>query len=152
MKGFLKRLRGVINTGLMWAAGSAALFGGLDVLKGRAGGLWITIPVYASMGFIMGGAFAVVLVLTERHRRLEDLSLRRVALWGALAGIVFPGIATLMWRPQFEMVGWLIVPILSAGLASGSVALAKRANTKLLEGEEESVKSLEEELEPERIG
>ena len=152
MKQFLRRLRGVIKTGLLWAAGSAALFGGLDVLMGRAGGLWITIPVYASMGFIMGGAFAVVLVLTERHRLLKDLSLRRVALWGALGGLVFPGIATLMWRDKFEMVGWLIGPILAAGLASGSVALAKRADRKLIEGEDEPLPSLEEDLEPERIG
>lgn len=147
MKGFLRRLRGVITTGLLWAVGSVAFFSVFEVLGGRTDSLLIAIPFYAGFGFIMGGAFAGILSLTERHRRLEDLSLRRVALWGALGGLVFLGIATLVFRPP-ELVSWLILPILTAGFASGSVALAKRADTKLIEGDDDSVESLEGDDEP----
>ena len=134
MKNFLRRLRGVINTGLLWAAGSVAFFSVFEVLGGRSGSLLIGIPFFAGFGFIMGSAFAGILSLAERHRSLEDLSLRRVALWGALGGLVFLGGATLVFRPP-EAVSWLILPLLTAGLGSGSVALAKRADTKLLEGD-----------------
>ena len=107
----------------------------------------IGIPFFAGFGFIMGGAFAGILSLTERHRRLQDLSLRRVALWGALGGLVFLGGAALVFRPP-EPMGWLILPILTAGLGSGSVALAKRADRKLIEGEDDPVLSLEGDDEP----
>jgi hypothetical protein len=151
MRGFLKRLRGVIKTGLMWAVVSVAYFSPFEVLGGRAESLWIGIPFFAGFGFIMGGAFAAILSLAERHRRLEDLSLWRVALWGALGGLVFLGGATLVFRAP-EPMGWLVLPLLTAGLGSGSVALAKRADRKLIEGEDEPLPSLEEDLEPERIG
>ena len=147
MKGFLRRLRGVITTGLLWAVGSVAFFSVFEVLGGRTDSLLIAIPFYAGFGFIMGGAFAGILSLAERHRRLEDLSLWRVALWGALGGLVFLGVGTLAIRPP-ELVSWLILPILTSGLGSGSVAIAKRAKTKLIEGEEDPRLSLEEDDEP----
>jgi len=147
MKGFLGRLRGVIKTGLLWAAFFVAYFSFREILGGRAESLWIGIPFFAGFGFIMGGAFAGILSLTERHRTLQDLSLRRVALWGALGGLVFLGGAALVFRPP-EPMGWLVLPLLTAGLGSGSVALAKRADTKLIEGDDESALSLEGDDEP----
>ena len=145
MKGFLRRLRGVVKTGLLWAAFFVAFFSVPEILGGRS--VLIGIPFFAGFGFIMGGAFAGILSLTERHRRLQDLSLRRVALWGALGGLVFLGGAALVFRPP-EPMGWLILPILTAGLGSGSVALAKRADRKLIEGEDDPVLSLEGDDEP----
>jgi hypothetical protein len=101
--------------------------------------------------FIAGSVFAVILSVVERHHRLEDLSLRRVALWGGLSTLVVFGSYGLF----FGHVNWgMTVPlILSAGgFSAGTVAIAKRAERKLLEGEEESVLSLEGELEEKRIG
>ena len=149
MKGFLRRLRGVIKTGLTWAVGCVAIMAGVTAFGGwlqlpmaQWSVFFSQIPIYAAFGFIMGGAFAGILSLTERHRRLEDLSLRRVALWGALGGLVLVGGASLAYGPP-NLVSWLVMTSLSAGLASGSVALAKRAERKLIEGDDEPLPALE---------
>ena len=94
MKAFLKRLRGIIGTGLTWALGWAGLFGVAGAIFGA-----YSIPRLAFiggfMGLIVGGAFAVILSITERRHSLEDLSLWRTALWGGLGGflvaVVFSG-------------------------------------------------------------
>ena len=149
MKVFLKRLRGIIGTGLSWAVGCVAIMAGVTAFGGwlqipmaQWGVFFSQIPIYATFGFIMGSGFAGILSLTERHKRLADLSLRRVALWGVLGGLVFLGGFSLMFNPP-NLMSWLIMASLSAGLASGSVALAKRADRKLIEGEEDPVLSLE---------
>ena len=74
MKQFLRRLRGVIGTGLTWAIGWAGFSAVVGVIFGA-----YSVPrlalVGAFTGLIAGGAFAVILSITERRRRLEDLSL-----------------------------------------------------------------------------
>ena len=85
MKGFLRLIRGIIGTGLTWAAG----FVGISVVQFSLFGVpWEAFPELATqwaiLGFVTGGAFAGILSLTERHRTLKDLSLRRIALWGAV--------------------------------------------------------------------
>ena len=86
MKGFLRRLRGVIKTGLIGAAGFGAALSGFFALTGHVDAILIALPYTAFAGFLVGGVSAGIFSLTERHRRLEDLSLRRVALWGAMGG------------------------------------------------------------------
>jgi hypothetical protein len=76
MKSFLRRLRGIIGTGLTWAAG----FVGISVVRFVLFGVpWEAFPELATqwaiLGFVTGGAFAGILSLTERSRTLEDLSL-----------------------------------------------------------------------------
>jgi hypothetical protein len=144
MKQFLRRLRGVIKTGLTWAVGCVAIMAGVTAFGGwlqipmaQWSVFFSQIPIYATFGFIMGSAFAGILSLTERHKRLADLSLRRVALWGALGSLVFLGGFSLMFNPP-NLMSWLIMASLSAGLASGSVALAQRGEAKLIEGEDQA--------------
>jgi len=142
MRQLLKRLRGIVGTGLTWAVGCVALMAGITAFGGWWDEFFNEIPIYATFGFIMGSAFAGILSLTERHRRLGDLSLRRVALWGALGGLVFLGGFSLLYGPP-NLVSWLVMTSLSAGLASGSVALAKRADSKLIEGDDVQLPALE---------
>ena len=140
MKAFLKRLRGIIGTGLTWALGWAGLFGVAGAIFGA-----YSIPRLAFiggfMGLIVGGSFAVILSITERRHSLEDLSLWRTALWGGLGGflvaVVFSGSGGLIWSLVTTMA------LLGTVSSAGTVAVAKRANRKLIEGEEDSVLSLE---------
>jgi len=138
MRGFLKRIRGVIGTGLTWAVGWAALWGlvlltmaGLGRLEGFD--LWATLRaelLVGGAGFIAGAAFGAVLSVLERHKRLEDLSAWRIALWGGLGGLVFLAVL----GPQY-LVEVIVVWLLGVGSATGSLALARTGGEpKLSEG------------------
>lgn len=158
MKGFLRRLRGIVGTGLTWAIGWAGSTTVFSVILGtplsRLAGVAATGAIF---GFIAGGTYAVILSIAERRHSLADLSLRRVALWGGIGGVAL----VLGFAPEFlgsgmslqEMVNSYFIPLvlnglLGAGFASGSVALARRSDTKLIEGEEDPLLNLEGEDEP----
>ena len=63
------------------------------------------------------------LALLERHKTVAQLSLLRVALWGAIAAAAFP-----LLTARVDQILWLS-PI-GALLAAGSVAMARRAELK----------------------
>jgi hypothetical protein len=144
MGAFLRKLRGIIGTGLTWAVGWAAGWAAVGVGFGVPFGSLVGIAVNGALiGFIAGGSFATILSIAERHRTLDQLSLRRVALWGFLGGVALP----LFFSPRllgaglpFRMVvTTFILPtgvsgLLGAGFAAGSVALARQEDRKLLEG------------------
>jgi hypothetical protein len=138
MKGLLRRLRGIIGTGLTWAVGFAFLGTVPGVFQGEWDVLLSVIPGNASVGFIFGSVFAVVLSIVERRRRLEDLSIPRIGLWGAftalliVGGMQFFSAGTLYWEPV------LILSLYSGALSSGSLALARRAEPKLIESQANS--------------
>ena len=142
MKGFLRRLRGVIGTGLTWAVGFVALGMGYAVLHGNP----IRSPLSGddvAAGFILGSTFAVILIFAERHRRLEDLSLPRIGLWGALAALLLTGGLELAVPGAMDWETVLFLSVFSGGLSSGSLALARRAEPKLLEGDDEPLPAIE---------
>ena len=94
------------------------------------------------------GAFAVALTIAERRHTLEDLLPWRVALWGGIGGVlVFLPTLPMVFSygvPLFAILGSLAVDgLMGAGFATGSVVLAKRADTKLIEGEDETMPALE---------
>ena len=153
MKGWLRRLRGVLGIGMIWglpatvvgAIGGivASVFGGASLL----GSLVTGSVAVGGLFFLLGSGFAAALTMTEGRRTLNELSPRRAALWGALAGgalpivmllISFgPEIATLLSDPQL-LLGLLAgigsYGALSAALAGGTVALARRAPAELASG------------------
>jgi hypothetical protein len=138
MKGFLRRLRGVIGTGLTWALGWAGFFGVLGVIFGA-----YSVPrlalVGGFMGFIAGSAFGVILSITERRHRLEDLSLWRTALWGGLGGLLVAGSFNLLGGSGGLVWSFVATMAFSGAVSSaGPVAVARRADTKLIEGEDDS--------------
>ena len=102
------------------------------------------------LGFVAGGSFASVLSIAERRHTLADLSLWRVALWGGIGGSLLILVAVSFAALVGASIGSGVVGgivgffLLGAGCASGSVALAKRADTKLLEGGEEQLLPTEE--------
>jgi len=153
MKGFLRRLRGIIGTGITWAVGWAGGYSVVSVVIGAPlSGLGAVALAGAIFGFIAGGSFAVILSITERRRAFDQLSLWRVAVWGGLGGMALP----LFFAPRLIGAGFplhlllttYLIPLavsglMGAGFATGSVALARRADTKLIEGEDDSTLMLE---------
>ena len=86
-------------------------------------------------GAITGAVFAIALIMRARSHDLERLSIGRVALYGALAGLALPS-AILLWTAlegDFSADSlWYGGPLLGfvaafgAGLAAGTLALARR--------------------------
>jgi hypothetical protein len=134
----LRRLRGILGTGLTWAVGWVGLNAILSLAAGVPLRFLAPLSVTAFFqGFIAGGAFATVLSVAERKHTLEELSLRRVALWGGIGGmlVVLPAIPAFM--SMGLGVGRLFLPLvidglIGAGFASGSVALARRSDNTLI--------------------
>ena len=90
--------------------------------------------IFGVLGLIAGVTFSVLLVLTERRRTLAQMSLPRFAGWGALGGFIlsagFARAASLSAADVF-----VIAPTFAlacAACASGSLALARRADRREL--------------------
>ena len=154
MKKWLRRLRGVLGIGALWGAAGGivgSLAGLLGALYGGAPLLQVVLEFglgAAGLGFVLGSAFAGVLAVVERHRRFEELTSRRAALWGGLVGLVLPilmlavsfvpelGAAISLRQLLLAMgAGSLSYGALTAGLAAATVALARRAPDELAPAE-----------------
>ncbi len=98
LSGWLRKLRGILGLGLVWAGAWAILFAMISVVVGiihppsidagegplRLGGIG------AMVGFFSGVCFGAVLALAERRKGILELSRLRAALWGAIAGTALP--------------------------------------------------------------
>ena len=135
----LRRLRGLTGVGLTWGALWGMIGGGIGFVLGWLDPfLWqISNPIIdwalgmGAYGFVSGVGFGTLLSLGEGSKRLRELSLRRVALWGILGSAAVP----LLFLPFFEA-GTTLVDILGAmgvtamlggTFAPGAVAIARRA-------------------------
>lgn len=146
---WLKRVRGAVGMGLTWAVGWGV--GGL--LIGVASLLlpslpWdaffevfdAPLPALAVPGFFAGLFFSLVLGIAGRRRRLDELSLKQVALWGVIGGVLltaFPfmlvavGLASRegssigTWRLITVITGPFVV--MSAVSATATLLLARAA-------------------------
>ena len=92
-------------------------------------------------GFLGGVVFSTVLAIAARRRRLDELSLSRVAIWGAAAGLLVGVLPFTIGEPTTERPLWLLaavvmgtITLLSAVSAAGSLALARRAEKRALPG------------------
>ena len=148
----LRRLRAIAITALLWSVASAftsiLYLIALSLLRGSKV-FAVLFPDYFLVGAITWGiwgavngvAFATLLASAEHDRTLEDLSRRRVALWGAVGGALMPiltyGLSLLvpgltLAGGSLEFAPGTILPIvlisttLGAGLATGQLSLARR--------------------------
>ncbi|HJQ22526.1 MAG TPA: hypothetical protein VKA60_01335, partial [Blastocatellia bacterium] len=93
--------------------------------------------IFGVLGFLAGVAFFGLLMLTERHRSFDELSVPRFAGWGTLSGLllsaIFAKAASLAWGDVL-----VIAPTFAAACAvcaTGSLVLARRAEAReLLDG------------------
>ena len=137
---WLKRIRGAVGMGLTWAlvwAPVAVLIGLFVDPDGSMDEMWPAIGAYP--GFLGGVVFSIVLAIAARRRRLEDLSLPRVAAWGAGAGFLVGVLPFMIGEPTSDRPVWLLatvvigtITLLSAVSAAGSLALARRAQNRAL--------------------
>jgi hypothetical protein len=142
----LRRVRGVLGTAFTWAIAWTGLGVGFGALAGIQLGYWVPMALNgAAAGFIAGASFAVILSIAERKNTLEGLSLRRVALWGAVGGLLLSFIPMAFGVPVPYLLGPLVINTgIGAGMATGSVFLARRAQGgRLLAGLDDPLLSLE---------
>lgn len=128
MQKWLRRVRGAIGMGFVWAA---AWFS-VGFVPRWIFGIESDLPFpifFGALGFIAGVTFSALLVLTEGRRRFDQMSMPRFATWGATGGLL---LSVLFVRGT--SLGWGAVMAISTTLAaasglcaSGSLALARRA-------------------------
>lgn len=154
MKNWLRRVRGAIGMGITWAVGWALTGLAIGVASLALPFLpWhlffeifdAPLPALAVPGFFGGMFYSLVLGIAARRRRFDELSLPRVAAWGALGGLllalfpafmVFVGLAHIggeglgLWQLTAIVAGPLM--LLSAASATGSLLIARKAERSTL--------------------
>lgn len=148
MMKWLRRIRGAIGMGLSWAvvwggAGTIITLGFLLVTGSRPDAPFPL--MLGAFGFVAGVIFSGVLGLVEGRRRFDQLSLPRIAAWGAVGGVLlsatFVLAVSLTGDPTFLWNLVVVGPVFAAaaaGSAAGSLALARRAQDRELpEGTED---------------
>ena len=96
------------------------------------------LTIWTLWGALSGAIFAVVLAIADRRHTLAELSLVRVAVWGAIGSLALPAAFTIVdvMRTTFPYPQWQFVltalgiaAAQGAGCAAGMLALARRAAT-----------------------
>lgn len=140
MKTLLRRFRAALITGVLWFiawAPAGILLSFVVDPDGTMDEPWVLITGYP--GFLGGVVFSTVLAIAGRNRRLEELTTGRVGLWGALAGAIVGTVPFLIGEPAGRVPTWLLATgfisattLLTAASAAGTLAIAKRGETKQL--------------------
>lgn len=141
MRGWGRKLRGLLGVGTMWGALWGVIGAGIGVVLGTVtpdAWMW-TNPVLdwalgmGAYGLVSGVGFGALLSLREGRKTLADLSLGRVALLGLLGGAIVPPLFGAVGlfaagTTLVDVVGAVVVTgVLGGTFASGSVAIARRA-------------------------
>ena len=138
MKEWLGRLGGAVGMGLAWAVGWGLLGAAIGIISGFLGIPEESVPdpwiALATPGFVGGVIFSAVLRLAETGRRFSELPLRRLAAWGAVAGLVLGVLPFIFGTMTSEHPLWFLVlaiigstTSLSAVSAVGSALLFRCA-------------------------
>lgn len=140
MMRWLRRLRGALGIGVMWALGWA-LFGGVLGLVFDAGTavteMWM--GALLAVGFTAGTLFSGVLGIAGRRRRFDELSLPLFTTWGAVGGALLGlGVVGLVVAsgpfPMLRGLALLIaIPAVGSALsAAATLQLARLAEDRAL--------------------
>lgn len=143
MTRWLRRARAALVMGATWAVPWAVVAVLLGVLvidpDNSMDEMWVMIG--AMPGFIGGVLFSVVLGIAARRRRIEELSLPRVAAWGAGAGFAVGVLPFLIGEPTGAvsplLLGGVVIgafTLMSAASAAASLAVARRGEPRALPG------------------
>ena len=127
MKKWLRRIRGAVGMGLIWAT---AWFGAglILLLIVGAGAADVPFPLFfALLGFLAGVIFSVILRIVEGGRSFDQMSLPRFAAWGGVGGLLLAGIMAAIIGGDALLVLGPVFALSGAACASGSLALARMA-------------------------
>ena len=148
----LRRLRGLAGTAAVWA-GAWGLVGVMPSVAvqafwfGRHGGaplsLAVILPmagwgfaIWAAWGALSGLVFGMVVAIGERHRSVDGLSPRRIAGWGAIAGLTIPTLILVyvVTHAQALSLSMGTIPLFGALLGTGcgaaSLVAARQRRTR----------------------
>ena len=128
MRAFLRKCRGILGVAITWGtiwglvfALIAFVVGAIDPDSIDPGETRLRVAgMGAVFGAVSGVVFGILLSVAERKKTLRELSLARVALWGAVATAVYP-----LLTPVDNRMLLIVCPI-GAALAAGLVAVAKK--------------------------
>jgi len=136
MKKWLRHIRDAVVMGLTWAIQWAVLAVLIGTITEALSGYSIErnhldpLMALAMPGFIVGVIFSIVLRFAEGGRRFDELSLSRLAAWGAVVGLLLGVLSFALGTPNDRYSLWLVVGIivgsstlLSAVSAVGSALL-----------------------------
>lgn len=127
MQHWLRRARGAIGMGFTWAVAWSAVGAVPRWMLGFNPDAPFPL-IFGVLGFMAGVTFSGLLMLTERRRPFDQMSLPRFAAWGAAGGLlvsaIFAKIASLGWGDVLLLAPTFAVAC--ALCASGSLALARR--------------------------
>jgi hypothetical protein len=91
---------------------------------------------WALLGAINGVLFAVLMALAERGRTVATVSVRRIALWGAVGTLILPGILFLalvvlipLGDVSVNVVSLVAFLMLGASCGAGMLLMARRSRT-----------------------
>ena len=135
MKEWLKRIGGVVGTGLIWAAvwAAAGAVIGIADPSGSVDELWLGPAIGMQPGFLGGVIFSAALGIASR-RRLDQLPLSKVVACGGLAGLLVGVLPFAINKPPSQVPLWLVgalvigsMTLLGAVSAAVSLALVSRA-------------------------
>jgi hypothetical protein len=146
MPRWLRVIRGMIGTGLTFAAGvgvTSSMLGLVGRLLGELSGheLIQIVGKLSVVAFLVGVVFSGVLAVTARGRPFDRLSLRYVTALGAGGGLLyFLFIAAMngarVWSASAAIANLTILILLGGGSAAGTLILARRAGHALQSGDE----------------
>lgn len=130
MNRWIRRIRGALGLGLTWGL---AWFGAGMALLLVIGPDAADVPFplgFGLLGFLAGMTFSGVLGLVEGRRSFDQMSLPRFAGWGAVGGVVFSGVFVAVAGLGGAALAVLapVFAVASAACASGSLALARKAD------------------------
>jgi len=138
--GLLRKLRGLLSFGAMWGFTWGVIGAGIGAIIGVVNpGLGLSTPVVewaigmGLYGLVSGVGFAGLLSLREGRKRLRELSLWRVAIWGVLGAAAVPPIFGLLGTfpagtTLIDVLGAIgVTAALGGTFATTSVAMARRA-------------------------
>lgn len=146
MPRWLRVIRGMIGTGLTFAAGVGvvgSIIGGLVWLLGgrHAGHDLIELIAHSTViAFPLGVAFSGVLAITARRRSFDKLSLPRFAALGAGAGLLVFAVLSVnafrAWSVADAIANATVLTLMGGGSATAILLLARRARRELKPGDE----------------
>ena len=148
MPRWLRFIRGMIGTGLTFAAGVGVVTSIIGGVSWLGGGVTVRdflefVGKFSFASFLLGVAFSGVLAVAARGRHFSKLSLRLVSALGAGAGLLYFGFLAMNggrnWSPRAAMINFAVLTVMGACSAAATLLIARRASSALDSEETQSL-------------